>query len=159
LRHRWAIVLPGHLRPVVGCRCSGSPAILPVGSSAAGDGRIRRAGDRRSRGPAVHERRARRAARGGCDDLSDAPGRAALGAVGGCAGRVLGQASRQVVRRGQRLPRLGAAPWPEGPRDTPTELQVRAGWRGPATRRMLGVPWQCQPRPRQPHGSRVRQCG
>jgi uncharacterized membrane protein HdeD (DUF308 family) len=46
-----------------------------------------------------------------------------------------------------------------GPRPTPTERRIRAGWRGPATRRMLGVPWQCQPRPRQPHGSRVRQRG
>jgi len=85
-------------------------------------------------------------------------GAGSAGGVGGCAGRVPGEASRQVVRRGQRLPRLGAVPWPEGPRRTPTERRIFAeGGHGPATRRMLGVPWQCQPRPRQPHGSRVRQ--
>src|SRR5512133_1531504 len=31
----------------------------------------------------------------------------------------------------RRLPRLGAAPWPEGPRRTPTELRIRAGWPRP----------------------------
>jgi hypothetical protein len=69
---------------------------------------------------------------------------AGAGGAGGPAvacGRVPGEASRPVVRRGQRLPRLGAAPWPEGPRPTPTERRIPAeGSRGPATRRMLGVP-------------------
>ena len=39
---------------------------------------------------------------------------------------------------------------------TPVSAASPAGGRGPATRRMLGLPWQHQPRPRQPHGSRAR---
>jgi hypothetical protein len=62
-------------------------------------------------------------------------------------------------RRGQRLPRLGPR---RGPRNRDPRRRSAAsvrGGRGPATRRMLGGPWQCQPRPRQPRGRRVRQRG
>ena len=132
----------------------------PRGGGAAGPGaacgspwgrrRGRRPGGPRRRDGSARPRLARRAARGGCGDLSDAPGRAAL--VGWVAARVefrekLPDRSSGGVSgcRGSGPPRWRAA-------------SLRGG-RGPATRRMLGVPWQCQPRPRQPHGSRVRQRG
>jgi hypothetical protein len=87
---------------------------------------------------------------------------AGAGSPGGPAvacGRVPGEASRPVVTRGQRLPRARAAAVARGTATHAVGAPNPWGWPRPATRRMLGVPWQCQPRPRQPRGSRVRQRG
>jgi hypothetical protein len=150
--------------------CSSSCSPAAPGGGAAGPGAAGGSprGRRRGRQPPAPSRRdgsarprlARRATRSGCGDLSDAAGRAAL--VGRVAAR--GSSSRKKLpdrSSGEVSDCRGSGPR-RGPRDRDARRRssesVRGG-RGPATRRMLDVPWQCQPRPRQPHGSRDRQRG
>ena len=87
-------------------------------------------------------------------------GAGSAGGAGGCARvefreKLPARSSRRVSGcRGS-----GRRPWPEGRDARRRSSESVRGGRGPATRRMLGVPWQRQPRPRQPRGSRVRQRG
>jgi hypothetical protein len=149
----------------VSCSSGCSPAAPGGGAVGPGAAGGSPRGRRRGRQPATprrydrgaRPRLARRAARGGCGDLTDAPGRAAL------VGRRwrAGSSSRTSFSTGRQAGAAAAAArgGRRGPRDRDPRRRSAAslrGGRGPATRRMLGVPWQCQPRPRQPRGSRAR---
>jgi hypothetical protein len=124
---------------------AGSPGAAALRGPGAAGGSLRGRPGQRSAGPrrcdgSARPRLARRATRSGCGDLSDAAGRAAL--VGWVAARVEFQEKLPDRSSGGVSGCRGSGPR-RGPRDRDprqgSSQSVRGG-RGPATRRMLGVP-------------------